>query len=349
MSTEVVQFQHFVNKENISTNNTLLLLKRLYRYRSSIFYDLLREITGSSIDLEPRFRNQEKSEESVPDGVIWQSGFRVVIETKRSGKTFYIDQLKRHLKDFNDSDKSGLQVLIALAPEKPDQPFIKEFNDVVADFNSHNGRTVKPLCLTFSELISHLRTCLEDYEHEMVELLDEYEQFCREAALISNTTLFVRPAGITLDDDIRLGFYNDAYGEFHRSDYFGLYANKSVVAVGKLKKIIAVKGGTPKEVVFSNDSVDHLTEEDSSRLAGIIREMNITGDSYIYLVDRFVRTDFRKDSRGGLQRYKVFNIDDILRIAGEQKPEFKDADPRKLSSEDLASLLSESTWSDFGY
>jgi hypothetical protein len=104
-------FQRFSQKENVATNNTLLLFSRLYHYSPLIFAKCLTEMLGDK-DIEPgiMFTQQMWSENSVPDGIINQSAFKIVIETKLS-HLFNLDQLQRHLSSFHNEERKILLLL----------------------------------------------------------------------------------------------------------------------------------------------------------------------------------------------------------------------------------------------
>ncbi|ROI14818.1 hypothetical protein [Epilithonimonas hominis] len=65
-------FQRYHQKENVVTNNTMLLFSRLYHHSPKKFEVFLQAIVDSSIELKigVGFAHQEKSSKSVPDGII---------------------------------------------------------------------------------------------------------------------------------------------------------------------------------------------------------------------------------------------------------------------------------------
>ena len=107
-------FQRYHAKENVATANTMLLLSRLYSYSPDKFFKLLNSKYLSEIfNPEIIFTLQEKSIDSIPDAIITQESFKIVVETKMSD-WFYEDQLMRHLNSFKNE---SCKIIITLAPE----------------------------------------------------------------------------------------------------------------------------------------------------------------------------------------------------------------------------------------
>lgn len=90
---KVHYFQRYHSKENVATANTMLLLSRLYYYSTDKFYNFLKsEYFDSSFEPELEFNIQAKGKNSVPDAIITQAGFQIVVETKITD-WFYSNQL----------------------------------------------------------------------------------------------------------------------------------------------------------------------------------------------------------------------------------------------------------------
>jgi hypothetical protein len=114
-------FQRFSQKENVHTNNTLLLLSRTQvtdpRLLRGILGELFAglEVATEGLDVGVQFSQQTSAPDgSVPDGMLLQTSFRIVVETKRH-QGFDVKQLKRHLSQFaNETTK----ILLVLSPER---------------------------------------------------------------------------------------------------------------------------------------------------------------------------------------------------------------------------------------
>lgn len=346
-SKEVLYFQGYVTKENIATNNTLLLLKRIYNYRPSLFYaslgECISEDLNSNIDLGVVFKNQEKNDESIPDGVISQSGIKIVIETKRSKSTFGSDQLVRHLTSFNKENYiPEIEILLALSDGEIDNALRTYVEGKIKEFNQKTSHNVVFISLTFQELIDALNNNVQDYEHEIKEVIDDYSEFCKTSGLIRHTWMVARTAGSTLENDLKYGIYYDSHERDYDSEFFGLYTRKAVIAVGKVQKILTLKDGKLEAILHSYDGHKTLTEEQTERLNKAINELNLTWDSCIYLVDNFEKTNFYKSGKFAIQSKKYFDLDYII-----EQTDLKGKKAKDLSSKELAQLLNDKSWEEF--
>ena len=111
--SNIVYFQRYSQRENWITNNTLLLLSRLQEYNPNKFQLVLNELfTEHQVNLSigVSFFQQRKGDKSVIDGLMFQQGFKVAIETKRHDN-FTVNQLRNHLELVRD--EKGLSVLLA--------------------------------------------------------------------------------------------------------------------------------------------------------------------------------------------------------------------------------------------
>ena len=103
---KVHYFQRYHQKENVDTANTMLLLSRFYSYSPNKFYALLKDLLkDDSFNPELYMNIQEKAEKTVPDAVIAQNGFKIVVEAKTSD-WFHTDQLVNHLDALKDGNYS---------------------------------------------------------------------------------------------------------------------------------------------------------------------------------------------------------------------------------------------------
>ena len=80
---QIHYFQRYHSKENVDTSNTMLMLSRLYNYNADRFFLMLNSlILGEKESPEISFDLQVAGDESVPDAVISQKSFKIVVETK---------------------------------------------------------------------------------------------------------------------------------------------------------------------------------------------------------------------------------------------------------------------------
>ena len=134
--SKIHYFQRYHQKENVVTNNTMLLFSRLYHHSPKKFEMFLQSIVDSSIELKigVRFAQQEKSSKSVPDGIITQHSFKIAIETKL-GNDFGTAQLLNHLECFKDEE---VKILIALSSRPFETSNLENLKERVKNYNISN-------------------------------------------------------------------------------------------------------------------------------------------------------------------------------------------------------------------
>ena len=262
---QIHYFQRYHSKENVDTSNTMLMLSRLYNYNADKFFSMLNSlILGEDESPEITFDLQVVGDDSVPDAVISQKSFKIVVETKLYNQ-FYKQQLVNHLEQFGAED---IKVLLTLDP-KPMKPQL------------------------FDELA--------------VELKPDGYKWMR--AIV---------AGTTFQDNMDLDlFYDQESRNFSEHGYIGLYKDKSIRAIGKLKKtVIAVENNG--SMTYRAESGAEPTTDEIERINEAIRRAdnygyNLRTISHRYfIVEKFYPMDFRKSSKNPIQKSKFFNLADMF-------------------------------------
>ena len=271
-------FQRYHDKENVTTANTMLLLSRLYQYSSDKFFRFLKDnYFSGAFEPEIEFELQARSSSSIPDAVITQPSFKIVVETKMSD-WFYSDQLLRHLESFKDEN---FKVLLTLAPELMNHDKKLEFDKQLAEYNSTLSRPIIHINTTFEMMLNAITDIIDDRDYEMIDVIEDYKDYCYKDHLIpiSDSWKYMRMqlAGVTLQFNIENKvYYEKASRNFRAHDYLGLYSNKSVRAIGKVcARIIAVytENGLEFEAEYGE-----LTEERKAT----IRLAVLDGDKHGY-------------------------------------------------------------------
>lgn len=341
---KVHYFQRYHSKENVATANTMLLLSRLYYYSTDKFYNFLKsEYFDSSFEPELEFNIQTKGKNSVPDAIITQAGFQIVVETKITD-WFYSNQLERHLTVFGDVKN---KVLISLASEPMKKETLSEFETKLKEYNRKNNpkSPIRHINTTFEELINAIQATIDDRDYKMQDVLDDYLNYCYVDGLIlgADSWKFMRMqlAGTTLDFNLASNVYYDKSSRgFRAHDYLALYKNKSVRALGKIcARITAIE--TPNGIEYETE-FGELTEERKSLIVDAMAD----GDSHGYdlrtikhryfFVEKFYEMDYKKDSPGGCMGSRIFDLSCLLGVND------KDCMP---SVEEIADKLSHKTWS----
>lgn len=335
----VFYFARYSQRENFATNNTLLLMYRLYetsrRRYQAFLANLLDESADSPIEaLGLQLSQQEPSSKSVLDGFLYQAAVRIGIEAKAPGAEFDKKQLLNHLSRF---DNSGSGYLLLLRPDKVDltDAHWGELHNEAAK------KRVIVTSITFQQIVDSFRECLRPHDDDLHELIDDFEGFCSQEKLLGtdDATIFVPPCGQSFEINVRHSLYFCPSGWSRRNvRYLGIYRNRSVQYIGHIAKIVDCE--RTKNVLVDPTGVTlKLSTSEISRISSALSEASETNGWDIstghkfFLCDELVRTDFRKVSRGGIMGHRYLDIRAYLPSRKTQTP-----------LREIASLLNGKTW-----
>ena len=254
---QVRYFPRYSQRENFQTNNTLLLLYRLYdysRFRFEKFLSgLLRHANtepGSALTLELQITQQVGTGAGIVDGFLNQESLRIAIEAKRSSEGFYPEQINRFLSGFNPPN-GGFLILLSSDHVQIDGP---DWSDVAASAKVKNVTLVP---VTFENIISAAKECLHPYDEEMHDLVTDYEEFCSDEELlpVDKWTLFAPPCGLSHEINVANQLYFcPASWSRRRARYLGIYYDKAVRHIGTIVKVVECEinkdGGVHKRGAF---------------------------------------------------------------------------------------------------
>lgn len=333
---EVHYFQRFSKKEDVVTNNTLLLFKRIQHHNTLFFQDILQELLADeNLTVGAVMTEQEAAGGKIADGVIRQSSFHVVLETKLHA-SFDGNQLKGHLEAFNESN-DDLQVLLLLGTQEPAARASAE--EIVAKFNQKNGKSVRLVWTTFAIVVDKCRDAIPEHERALLEILDDYSQFCNEAGLLSGSDagFLIMGCSQSLPDNLKLRLYYDPRRSHRPAKYIGFYKDKAVQAIGLLEKVVRVDRG--KEGLILHEG-GPLTDDQASRIEKAMdlaptHGWDINHGCYFFLAGAVEETVFRKDTKYPLRGRRYLDLREILEL-----------DPSKSlpSLPSLAKELHDRTW-----
>ena len=136
-----------------------------------------------------------------------------------------------------------------------------------------------------------------------------------------NPNLFAVTTGTSYDYVVENNvYYCKAYRCKKTCDYLGLYKNKSIVKIAKIKKIIeaeVINGDLKTDLVVG----DKITDDDIIKIEKCIDsgfklfDCDIGSQKHKYfMVEEFYDTDYKKLSKGGLMEHKYFNLHNRLNI-----------------------------------
>ena len=297
--SKLTYFQRYKSKENWVTNATLLLLSRLYHYNRLKFEIVLNSILEESIislNIGVNFNQQERgpNNKNVIDGVISQDSFKVAIETKLYDN-FSIPQLIRHLDSLNDNYSQ--RILLALSKNKIDESINSIIRKTLQD---DKYKDIKFASTTYEVIYQIISSNLTDYDLEMREILDDYISLCIENGLtnIEHRTMLVFTAGTSLNENLKYRIYYDPVKRKNNSpfNYIGLYAKKTVVAIGKLEKIVCCDYEDGKLIMTNDEDISSLTNDEYTRIKETIENTsyyNLGHGEKFFLVDNFYPTNYK--------------------------------------------------------
>lgn len=318
--SEVHYFQRYSQRENVATNNTMLLFSRLYNestYKFNKF--IIQLLNDDNLEIGVKFLQQENSKNSTPDGTMSQTSFKIVIETKLYSNDFYESQLKNHLKSFKNEKK---KILLALSPTGIEEVKFKEIEAKLKEEDTE----VLFLNITFKDIINSFNDIILEYDIQLKEIIDDYEDYCVQEGLVKDAESRIRivPCGNSLDVNKKYGiYYMPATRNVSEHGYLGVYKDKKVSGIGKILNEVEVKVAH-KEENFNIEVLKEkypLTVQQKERLRGIIRETRekigwgLDNVPHKYtIVEKFYETDYIKKSKGGIMGHRYQNLKDILKV-----------------------------------
>jgi hypothetical protein len=333
--SEIHYFPRYSQRENFVTNNTLLLLLRLYQYSRYKFQSFMERLCAD----EPRvqlstswlhFQQQKATGKSVLDGFISQDSIKIAVETKLGG-SFDSLQLENHMAVFKNEQH---KLLIMLNPTDVADSQISSIR------KNALSKNIQVVHTSFEKIINNARKCLSEHDEEMRALVDDYESFCSEMELLpfDKYLVFVPPCGVSFGDNLEFKlYYCPTTWTRRKTRYLGVYANKAVRAIGRVAKIVASDVNLEKKKVTVQDGVAHLTVDEEKRILGATKNAkehgwDVSTGHKFYLCDRLSETEFRKESPGGIQGHRYLDLREFL------GPDIPDDEKQ------LASRLRECAW-----
>ena len=322
-------FQRYSQKENVVTNNTLLLLARIYEISPNKFQSFLTSVLEEEVEVGVSFLQQLKGDGSVPDGFISQKSFQIIIETKRGGD-FRLEQLTSHLNSF------GLErqkYLLAIGAKEVHPSIINKIKTKIIE----DKKEIIIASTTFKDIIEILENLISDYDFELKRLIDDYRDFCFSANLIPEDDYQMRLvlANKSMDENFKFDIYYDSRG-FREHKYIGLYSDKSIRGIGEIINIIGADVENENTIV--HHSTKPVSEVQKDTIKNLVRYVmankgwDISHGSMFFVVEKFEPTDYKKVSKNAPMGNLFFDLRKVLKT--ENLPETKK----------IAELLKSKAW-----
>jgi hypothetical protein len=318
--SDVHYFPRYSQRENVVTNNTLLLLLRLREYSRLLFERFMEALCADEehdITLTTswlRFQQQISTGKSIVDGYIAQDSVKIAVETKLT-ETFDTAQLNSHLALFGTEQH---KVLILLSPSLSDAA--NRQLDKIRRIGLE--KNIQVIATTFEIMVAKAKGCLAPHEEEMRALIDDFEDFCSEGNLLprDKVTIFVPPCGQSFEDNIRLRLYHcPAAWSRRKTEYLGIYTGRSVRAIGKISNVVACTVDSSARTItpLTAQSAVPLAQDEVRRILEATEcakrhGWDITQDNKFYLLDPLELTDFQKESPRGIQGHRYIDLEGVF-------------------------------------
>lgn len=334
--SRVSHFQRFSQPENHATNNTLLVLRHLYQASPYKIQRVLNSLLVADLSIGLAFEQQIKGKSSVPDALITQAPMRIFIETKRGG-SIDKDQIKRHFETItpeNATAGSG-DYLIALTKD----PIAEDERKALAAEGATKHITFTSV--TFSQIVEALRAQCAEFEPDLLAIVEDYEGYLADQGLLEsrNQWLVVFPCGTSITENAKFGLYYEPPSRPSKRNYrfIGVYNLKAVAYVGMVEAI-AIVSHVQGACVFTTEA-GTLTDAHKERIRNVIETTSyydLTDDALrYYIVDKFVVTNARKTSPGGIMGLRYLDLSAMIPTYQARKD---------YTSAELAEALKDATW-----
>lgn len=318
-------FQTYSQKENHVTNNTLLMLRHVYRVSPDLFEKFLHGLLeDDSLEVGVTFSQQTvlplktTTKKSVPDGVISQEPFSVFIEAKTVG-SLNKSQIVSHAEALS-GNKIQNGHLIGLTVGAADESLAEDLRQAC---DKHG---VQFHWCTYQQVCDNLSGRCGEHP-ELAEIVEDYVDFINKNDLLPTRhhTMVALLSGRSHQDNARFGICYELASrpaKWRRAEYVGVYTNKAIRHVGRLSSVVVARLGEGAGQ-YSSDRLqisdheygsDTLSEEAKKQLLEAIEAADtLYGyvsqvDHRYYITEKMVETNFSKDSSGGLWGHRYFDI-----------------------------------------
>ena len=303
-------FQTYSQKENHVTNNTMLMLRHVYRTSPVLFEQLMVSILeDDSLSIGLNFEQQKPTGTQIPDAIISQSPMHIYIEAKHGGE-LNSGQITRHLKEI-EKQKQLNAILVGLTAypisEMQNQIWKQEAKDKDSRFYS----------ITYDNLIEELgNVCLS--EPELSEICQDYQDFIDSEGLRpdQHRHLVALLSGTSYADNAEIGVCYELSTrppKWRRAHLIGLYHHKQISHVGRIRGVFIATvdeaGVKITETEVGNPS-DEIKETIGSAIEAAEKHYPGMGKlpHRFYVTDKFVETNFIKSTSGGLMGHRYLEI-----------------------------------------
>ncbi len=310
--SRVSYFQRFSQRENHATNNTLLILRFFNQASPYKLQSALTSLTDLELSIGLTFEQQVHIHQNVPDALITQEPFQIFVETKHGG-ALIADQIEKHINSIANYTHGHVRnILVGLTKEPTTPSVVNRFRALA------RSKGIDFVAITFSQIVEVLRLQCAEYEVDLLEIIDDYEQYLSEDKLldVSKNRMVVFAGGDTFEDNKRFGLYYEPATRLCKSNnqFIGIYKQKMVGLVGKLDAIVVCSNQRDK-LKFKCES-GTLIEALKKKIIDAIESIKYHDLKIIpyrfYIVEGFEETSLRKETPGGLRSHQYLDLSEIV-------------------------------------
>lgn len=314
------QFPRFKSAENFATNNTLLLLNRIYKLDPKFFESLLNRLMDSDdIAIGPTFAQQRSSKTNravgIPDGILAQSSFKLVVETKLTDRSFWgKEEYSSHFQN------ERTRILFTISRNGMAELRKKEVMQTLKKYDEETKSTgtTAHKDQTFRGLISEIRLTITGtrtrYKVELEDLVDDFESFAFEEGLLSDEHLRMHVFAINNSEEDNkkyVLYYNYAHLNESPHRFVGLYRNKAIKYIAETKVIVIPVKKSDSTFSYTFLKGEQFWNEQRKRQLHEFLDHEGLGDDgklKFHLFDKLYSTDFIKESNGGIMGPRHFYL-----------------------------------------
>jgi hypothetical protein len=308
--SEVSMFPRY-SGENKTTNFCLRMMKLLYEEHPRLLEDFLSELLEGRVgNLGIRIRQQVDTDDEtgrIMDGLVQNRPFDIGFEFKSDAASFGDEKLSEYLDSLNaHDDESAWSGLIAVGKED-------DLNDIdVNRVQSETEGTFFYMC-TYEKFVDSV---------ESVDLPDKLEEFASELREYLNYRdllpewehkLLVKACSEHAQEIIDEQRYMSDFRSYQKSKYFGVYSDKRVEAIAKIRAVVDVYNDrNDSEVHWQNSDEDEasLIEEAVEEAEKDPRDEKLIEREgcRVFLLDGMEEIEFKKETKNPLPNMKYFDV-----------------------------------------
>jgi len=309
---ELTLFPSYHNPENQATNYCGLILKLVYQASPLRLEEILGSLIGDRIPVQigPRFEQQRKYKNAIPDLEIRQSAFTIRMETKL-GTGHDVNQLANHIDALKDPN--GLKIVLLLNSSEEETYLFEPALQAGAD-----RAGVVLVHLSFDNFYSTLDRKCRGISETLDDEIEQFGDYLADMGLRSSwqgwiNVLSTQHSQNEIAGNVYMCPLTRAYS-FSRTKYLGTYWDKHIRTVHSIRACVIIDlNQTGARVKWKNskddDSVLQSVAISAVKSFPYRAQENVNSELQVYLLDpEFANTKVLYDSYGGMRGHRYLPI-----------------------------------------